>query len=1361
MASSSFCSFWAFSCFMVLMSGIDTCMCSSIRLGSTLLASENQTWNSDNGTFAFGFTPSNPRNDQFRLAIWFAQLPGDRTLVWSAYIKSPVSKSAILEFDTTGNLLLTDNRNTVWTSNTSNAGVETAVLSENGNFILYGFNSSIVWQSFAHPSDTLLPGQPLSASLELTSTTSPAYGGFYTLKMLQQTTSLSLALTYNLPEYGDMSPDLYANFSYWAGPDISNATGNVVAILDDSGSFGITYDSSSDGAVYVYKNDGDKGGLSSAINQTIRPSTLRRLTLEMNGNLRLYRWDDDVNGSRQWVAEWAAVSNPCDIAGICGNGICSLDRSKTIASCTCLPGSDVGNDGQCWANSSLTGKCGPHNENLTSQFKISTVQDTNYYFSESTVIANYSDGGTVSKCGDACLSYCDCVASVYGLNEEKPYCWILGSLEFGGFADTGSTLFVKVQSNGSSGVDSGGNRSSGHSSDDSEIAKKKVLVVPIVLSMVFLVLLLCCLLYFSVHRKRAIKRALENSLILSGAPINFSYRDLQLKTNNFSHLIGSGGFGSVYRGSLGDGTLIAVKKLDRVLPHGQKEFITEVNTISSMHHMNLVRLCGYCSEGTQRLLVYEFMKNGSLDKWIFPSYDCEDRLLDWSTRFNIALGTAQGIAYFHEQCRDRIIHCDIKPENILLDENFCPKVSDFGLAKMMGREHSQVVTMIRGTRGYLAPEWVSNRPITVRADVYSYGMLLLEIIGGRRNLDMTYDAEDFFFPGWAFKELSNGTALKVADRRMEGVMEEEELTVLELIEEGLDHVYKAMRREFNQFSSFTITTHPSSRATCSNSTIGVNGKFSVPYFLYPQCKEAKSDQETQSSFRPGEFTGIEEVLRRISVNSTTVGKECKKPVRSAFRFPRKPRSRERVQRSDILFFTLYHHVWVKFVVWLLLQLDCHPFSLSLTNIRLPALLKISSERNTVNRLKKDMKQLNLKLSELQALLEEKEAQLLLSRSNSLLEAGAGHLGRTSLSNPVADTSQEVMFSPKVLHETHAPAQAFDSSSRIDSNLNEIQRSHDLLMSQEIDPEQHRDEEFPEVKAEFQETFLGHTSPISRCRFSASGDNIASASQDGTVRIWTYDSSVPASRNATIYCGAEVLSLEWDCKSDRLLLIGTNDGSIKAWNVDAKRVVCDLNTAKEFPSVLDIKCSPVEPIFVSASASKGQGTNIIDSLGFASLTVWNMRTWKAMTVLPLGEDPPAITSLCFNHNGKLLAAAAVDGMIHMFDMSSGLQITGWPAHDSAISSVLFGPDETSIFSLGTDGKVLEWSLQNQGKVIWSRDCSRFCNFPNPMHHRNEMALDANGRKLLLTSCLVRAPIYQVISVHAFVVWKIANAFIDSV
>nr|POF04412.1 g-type lectin s-receptor-like serine/threonine-protein kinase [Quercus suber] len=710
---------------------------SHIGLGSRLLASEDQTWVSDNGTFAFGFTPAEVR-DQFELAIWFAELLGDRTIVWSANRNSPITNNAILELDTTGNLVLIDGDTTVWMSNTSSASVEYAVMSESGNFILYSTPNNTVWQSFSHPTDTLLPNQPLTVSLELTTSNSASQGGgYYTLKMLQQPNSLTLALTYNLPKTYNNLPESFTNYSYWQAPVISNVTGDVVAVLDDAGSFGIVYGEFSDGAVYVYKNNNDIGGLSATSNMTTRPAVLRRLSLETNGNIRLYRWDDDVNSLHQWVPEWAAVSNPCDIAGICGNGVCNLDRSETNACCTCLPGtSEVEGRSQCSENSLLIGKCDSQHKYSTSEFRISTVQQTNYYYSYFSVIANYSD---IAKCGDACLSDCECVASVYGLDDGTPYCWVLRSLDFGGFEDADSTLFVKVRSNGSNTPE--GN--SGGSLEGSKNAREKVLVIPIALSITVLIGLLCLLLYYNIHRRRALKRALESSLILSGAPLNFSYRELQTRTWNFSQLLGTGGFGNVYKGSLADGTLVAVKKLDRVLPHGEKEFITEVNTIGSMHHMNLVRLCGYCSEGSQRLLVYEFMKNG-------------------------------------------------------------------------------------------------------------------------RNLDTSLNAEDFFFPGWAFK-MTNGTPIKVADRRLQGAAEEEELvralkvafwciqdevftrpsmgevvkmlegsidhinmppmpqTVLELIEEGLDQVYKAMKTEFNQFSSFTINStihsHRSSQATCSYSTM--------------------------------------------------------------------------------------------------------------------------------------------------------------------------------------------------------------------------------------------------------------------------------------------------------------------------------------------------------------------------------------------------------------------------------------------------------------------------------------------------------------------------------------------------------------
>lgn len=409
--------------------------------------------------------------------------------------------------------------------------------------------------------------------------------------------------------------------------------------------------------------------------------------------------------------------------------------------------------------------------------------------------------------------------------------------------------------------------------------------------------------------------------------------------------------------------------------------------------------------------------------------------------------------------------------------------------------------------------------------------------------------------------------------------------------------------------------------------------------------------------------------------------------------------------------------------------------------RIPALLKISTEKNMIKCLKSDIKQLNNKLSELQALLEVKEVELsLLRRSGNSIDSGHKNLLKITTAGSSVDGQA---FSGVYEESSTSSIQGVDSHT-FSSVKSRDEKSCDSSRMSNAENEQIlvTEEDFPEVKVDFQETFLGHNSSISSCRFSASGSNIASSSTDGTVRIWTYDSSTPSSKNATIYCGAEVSALSWECRSDRLLLIGTANGGIKAWNADAKRVVCDLSTSKDFPSVLDLKCSPVDPVFVSAAASRRHGSTIFDRTGFASLTVWHMKTWKPLTVLPLGEDPPAITSLCFNHNGKILAASATDGMIHMFDMSAGLQITGWPAHDSPVSSVLFGPAETSIFSLGSDGKIFEWSLHNQGQIIWSRDCSRFCNPESFNKRMHEVALDSNGKRLLATSGLVRAPIYQV-------------------
>ncbi|KAJ1433473.1 Serine-threonine/tyrosine-protein kinase, catalytic domain [Sesbania bispinosa] len=233
--------------------------------------------------------------------------------------------------------------------------------------------------------------------------------------------------------------------------------------------------------------------------------------------------------------------------------------------------------------------------------------------------------------------------------------------------------------------------------------------------------------------------------------IKFSYQQLRTATHNFSKKLGSGGFGTVYLGSLSTGVNVAVKVLrgQRV----KKQFMAEVSTIGRAHHLNLVRLYGFCFEWKLRALVYEYMANGSLDKYLFR----EDRTLGFEKLHEIAIGTARGIAYLHEECPQRIVHYDIKPGNILLDEKFSPKVADFGLAKLCNRENTHItMTGGRGTPGYAAPELWLPFPVTHKCDVYSFGMLLFEMIGRRRNLDISLQESREWFPRWVWEKFDSG-----------------------------------------------------------------------------------------------------------------------------------------------------------------------------------------------------------------------------------------------------------------------------------------------------------------------------------------------------------------------------------------------------------------------------------------------------------------------------------------------------------------------------------------------------------------------------------------------------------------------------
>ncbi|KAL1321077.1 hypothetical protein AAHE18_14G102800 [Arachis hypogaea] len=237
-------------------------------------------------------------------------------------------------------------------------------------------------------------------------------------------------------------------------------------------------------------------------------------------------------------------------------------------------------------------------------------------------------------------------------------------------------------------------------------------------------------------------------------PFRFTTQQLKIVTDNFSYLLGSGGFGSVYKGVFSDDTIVAVKVLFRSSDKRiQEQFMAEIGTLGKVHHFNLVKLFGFCVEKNLIAIVYEYMGNGSLDKYLFKQV----KALEFEKLHEIAIGTARGIAYLHEECQQRIIHYDIKPANILLDMNFNPKVADFGLAKLCNRDNTHIsMTGGRGTPGYAAPELWMPFPVTHKCDVYSFGMLLFEIIGGRRNVDTNVPESQEWFPMWVWKKFDGG-----------------------------------------------------------------------------------------------------------------------------------------------------------------------------------------------------------------------------------------------------------------------------------------------------------------------------------------------------------------------------------------------------------------------------------------------------------------------------------------------------------------------------------------------------------------------------------------------------------------------------
>ncbi|XP_019464269.1 PREDICTED: probable receptor-like protein kinase At5g18500 [Lupinus angustifolius] len=248
----------------------------------------------------------------------------------------------------------------------------------------------------------------------------------------------------------------------------------------------------------------------------------------------------------------------------------------------------------------------------------------------------------------------------------------------------------------------------------------------------------------------------------------FTLRDLEVATNRFSkdNIIGEGGYGVVYRGQLVNGSPVAVKKLLNNLGQAEKEFRVEVEAIGHVRHKNLVRLLGYCIEGTHRLLIYEYVNNGNLEQWLHGAMR-QYGFLTWDARIKILLGTAKALAYLHEAIEPKVVHRDIKSSNILIDDDFNAKISDFGLAKLLGAGKSHITTRVMGTFGYVAPEYANSGLLNEKSDVYSFGVLLLEAITGRDPVDYSRPTAEVNLVDWLKLMVGSRRAEEVVDPNIE------------------------------------------------------------------------------------------------------------------------------------------------------------------------------------------------------------------------------------------------------------------------------------------------------------------------------------------------------------------------------------------------------------------------------------------------------------------------------------------------------------------------------------------------------------------------------------------------------------------
>ncbi|XP_058073430.1 G-type lectin S-receptor-like serine/threonine-protein kinase LECRK3 [Magnolia sinica] len=699
----------------------------NVSLGSSLSAGgQNSSWISPSGDFAFGFYHLTNRN-LFLLAIWFDKIP-EKTMVWFANRDNPVQQGSTVQLTEDGQLVLKDHEGQlIWEPKFINGSVSYAAMLNTGNFILSSSDSVDRWGSFDDPTDTILPTQVLN------------FGGKLSPRLTETNYSIGMFELRFLPD-GNLVLNrlsLPTGNAYEGYYSIKNLSGYQV-IFNQSG------------YIYILRRNQSILNLTPT-NLVLTEDFYYRATLDIDGTFRQYKYPkagtSNGSGGEGWSVVWFVPENICTAvifnisSGVCGfNSYCSLGNDGW-GICQCPYGFSF------FDQSNKFKGCKPYDDVQACKLDPSRQRDL-FELREMGDTAfpgnNYERMEPMSEneCRDACLDDCRCTVGYF----RDRTCWKKKLPLLNGRMDrsTGGKSLIKVLKDNSSQLLLPPERK--EKDQGTTIFVGSMLLG----SSMFLnfTLLAISLFVLSRYHKRS-QKVQRNSNMLRSNLRSFTYRELEEATDGFKEEVGRGAFGTVYKGIMqldSMVTSVAVKKLERVIEEGEKELKTEVGAIGQTHHKNLVQLLGFCEEGPHRYLVYEFMSNGSLASLLFGTSKP-----NWNQRLKIVFGIARGLRYLHEECSSQIIHCDIKPQNTLLDDNLMAKISDFGLVKLLRTDQTRTSTGFRGTRGYVAPEWYKNIPITSKVDVYSFGIMLLEIVCCRKNVELVVGNEErAVLTDWAY-----------------------------------------------------------------------------------------------------------------------------------------------------------------------------------------------------------------------------------------------------------------------------------------------------------------------------------------------------------------------------------------------------------------------------------------------------------------------------------------------------------------------------------------------------------------------------------------------------------------------------------